>query len=104
MLPKSFQQQNIIKKNKLISQMKLYVITYDYELCKYYGEHIKESYDKWGNIVDNLGIMKLIGYDIKEIKFNFNQLMKVNYINTHKIKNYDIINISEELWIHKPIF
>jgi hypothetical protein len=103
MLPKSFQQQNILKKSKLISQMKLYVITYDYELCKYYAEHIKESYDKWGNIVDNLGIMKLIGYDIKEIKSNFNQLMKINYIDTHKINNYDIININEELFIDKSI-
>ena len=34
---------------------------------------------------------------------NFNQLMKINYIDTHKINNYDIININEELFIDKSI-
>ena len=97
MLPKSFQQQNIDKKNKLTSRMKLYTITYDYDLTKYYAEYIKESYNKWGNIVDYLGIMKLTGYDIEEVEFNFIQLIKFNYIDTHKISRYKILNISEEL-------
>ena len=97
MLPKSFQQQNIDKKNKLTSRMKLYTITYDYDLTKYYAEYIKESYNKWGNIVDYLGVMKLTGYDIEEVEFNFIQLIKFNYIDTHKISRYKILNISEEL-------
>ena len=97
MLPKSFQQQNIDKKNKLTSRMKLYTITYDYDLTKYYGEYVKESYNKWGNIVDYLGVIKLTGYDIEEAKFNFHQLMKFNYIGTHKLHRYDILNINEEL-------
>lgn len=97
MLPKSFQQQNIDKKNKLTSTMKLYTITYDYDLTKYYAEHVKESYNKWGNIVDYLGIMKLTGYDREEVEFNFIQLIKFNYIDTYKISRYKILDISEEL-------
>jgi len=97
MLPKSFQQQNIDKKNKLTSTLKLYTIIYDYDLTKYYAEYVKESYNQWGNIVDYLGIMKLTGYNIEEIEFNFIQLIKFNYIDTHKIRRYEITNISEEL-------
>ena len=97
MLPKSFQQQNIDKKNKLTSTLKLYTITYDYDLTKYYGEYIKESYNQWGNIVDYLGMMKLTGYDIEDVTFNFTQLIKFNYIDTHKISRYKILDISEEL-------
>jgi len=104
MLPKSFQQQNIEKKNNLTSKLKLYTIHYDYELSKYYGEFIKESYDTWGNIVDILGIMQLTGYDKEEVEFNFNQIMQFNYIHTHKIKDYNITDITEELVISKPIF
>ncbi len=102
MLPKSFQQQNIKKKNALTSRLKLYTITYDYELRKYYAEYIKDSYDRWGNIVEILGIMKLTGYELEEVKFNFHHLMKFNYIDSHKISNYEIIDIREEL-INKPI-
>ena len=97
MLPKSFQQQNIDKKNKLTSRMKLYTITYDYDLTKYYAEYVKESYNRWGNVVDYLGIMKLTGYNIEESEFNFIQLIKFNYIDTHKISRYKILDISEEL-------
>jgi len=97
MLPKSFQQQNIVKKNKLTSRMKLYTITYDYDLTKYYAEYVKESYNRWGNVVDYLGIMKLTGYNIEESEFNFIQLIKFNYIDTHKISRYKILDISEEL-------
>ena len=103
MLPKSFQYQNTVKKNKLTSTLKLYTFTYDYELSKYYGEYVKESYNKWGNIVDYLGIMKLTGYEIKEIKDNFHELIKFNYIDTHKIIRYEITNISEELIRNKFI-
>ena len=103
MLPKSFQYQNAVKKNKLTSTLKLYTFAYDYELSKYYGEYVKESYDKWGNIVDYLGIMKLTGYDIKEVKDNFHELIKFHYINTHKIRKYEITNISEELIHNKFI-
>ena len=103
MLPKSFQQQNIDKKNKLTSRMKLYIITYDYDLTKYYGEYVKESYNKWGNIVDYLGIMKLTGYEIEEVKSNFNQLIKFNYVDTHKISKYEILDIREELVYDKFI-
>tara|TARA_Y100000034_G_C6634827_1_gene277299 strand:+ start:292 stop:606 length:315 start_codon:yes stop_codon:yes gene_type:complete len=103
MLPKSFQQQNIENKNALISQMKLYTFMYDYELTQYYGEYIKESYDRWGNMVDNLGIMKLTGYSKEEAAHNFRKLMTTYYIHQHKIKSFEIINVEEELVISKPI-
>lgn len=103
MLPKTFQQQNIDKKNKLTSTLKLYIITYDYELTKYYGEYIKESYNKWGNIIDSLGIMKLTGYNKEDIEFNFGQLMQFNYIDTHKLLMYEILDIREELIYDKFI-
>ena len=77
--------------------MKLYTITYDYDLTKYYAEYVKESYNRWGNVVDYLGIMKLTGYNIEESEFNFIQLIKFNYIDTHKISRYKILDISEEL-------
>jgi hypothetical protein len=104
MLPKSFKQQNVDKKNLLISRMKLYTITYDYILTHYYGEYIKDSYNKWGNIVDNLGMMKLTGYKKNEAEANFNQLMEIYYINNHKIKGYEIINIEEESLLDETIF
>ena len=103
MLPKSFQKQNILNKNKIDCTIKLYTITYDYELSEYYSEYVKESYDRWKNIVDSLGIMKLTGYDVDEVEFNFHQLMAINYIDTHKIISCDITNISEELFINKSI-
>jgi hypothetical protein len=103
MLPKTFQQQNIKKKDALTAQLKLYTITYDYELKKYYAEFIKDSYNQWGNIVDNLGVMKLTGYDIEEVRSNFHQIMDFNYVLPHKIKKYEIVNISEELIIPKSI-
>jgi|TARA_R110000751_G_scaffold118609_3_gene219113 hypothetical protein len=103
MLPKSFQKQNTHNKNKLASTIKLYTITYDYELSEYYSKYVKESYNRWGNIVDNLGVMKLTGYDVDEVEFNFHQLMSINYIDTHKIISCVITNISEELFINKPI-
>lgn len=103
MLPKSFQKQNIISKNKLVSKLKIYTITYDYELSRYYGEYIKESYNLLGNVIDSLGKMKLTGYDIDEVEFNFHQIMTNNYINSHKIMSYNILNISEESFISKPI-
>ena len=97
MLPKTFQQQNIHKKNKLTSTMKLYTIIYDYELRKYYAEYVRESYEKWGIIVDYLGLMKLTGYNEVEVRLNFNQLIKFYYIDAHKISNYEIKEIKEEL-------
>ena len=97
MLPKNFQNQNIIKKNTLTSTLKLYTITYDYELTYYYGEYIKESYNNWGNIVDSIGVMKLTGYEKEEVEFNFTQLMSMYYLNTHKLSSYTLIDIREEL-------
>ena len=96
MLPKSFQQQNLYKKNKLETQLKLYTIIYDYELRKYYAEYIRESYDKWGNVVDYLGLMKLTGYNKEEVISNFNQLMKFYYIDSHKLSNYEIIEVKKD--------
>jgi len=103
MLPKSFQQQNLYKKNKLETQLKLYTIIYDYELRKYYAEYIRESYDKWGNVVDYLGLMKLTGYNKEEVISNFNQLMKFYYIDSHKLSNYEIIEVKKELIPNKFI-
>ena len=48
--------------------------------------------------------MQLTGYDKEEVEFNFNQIMRFNYIHTHKIKDYNITDITEELVISKPIF
>lgn len=97
MLPRSFQQQNLYKKTQLEKQLKLYTIIYDYELRKYYASYIRESYYKWGNVVDYLGLMKLTGYNKKEIISNFNQLMQFYYIDSHKLSNYEIIEVKEEL-------
>ena len=104
MLPKTFQQQNIDNKKALTATMKLYTVTYDYELSKYYGEYIKESYDKWGNIVDCLGKMKLTGYDEEEVIFNFHQLMALNYLYPKKIISYEILNVVSGLIVSEPIF
>lgn len=83
--------------------MKLYTVTYDYELSKYYGEYIKESYNRWGNIVDDLGVIQLTGYTLEEIEFNFRQIMETKYIHTKKLVGVEIIDIREELFINKSI-
>ena len=67
MLPKKFYKNNNKKIKELLSKVKLYTITYDYILNPYYGEYIKESFDKWGNIVDVLGFMKLSGLENDEV-------------------------------------
>lgn len=94
MLPKKFYLQNDEKRKQLLLKVKLYTITYDYTLNPYYAEYIKESFDKWGNVIDVLGIMKLTGYDIDEVKYNFHKLMSVHYIDTKKITSYKIIDIN----------
>ena len=103
MLPKSFQQQNIDKKNTLTSRMKLYTITYDYELSKYYAEYIKESYNQWGNIVDDLGVIQLTGYTLEDVSSNFYQIIETKYIHTKKLVGVEINDIREELFINKSI-
>lgn len=95
MLPKKFYKENNKKRKELLSKVKLYTITYDYILNPYYAEYIKESFDKWGNIVDILGIMKITGYEKDEVEYNFSQIMKRNYIETKKIKSFNILDISE---------
>ena len=95
MLPKKFYKENNKKRKELLSKVKLYTITYDYILNPYYAEYIKESFDKWGNIVDILGIMKITGYEKDEVEYNFYQIMKRNYIETKKIKSFNILEISE---------
>ena len=103
MLPKTFQKQNKEKRQEILSTMQLYTITHDYELNPYYAEYIKESYDRWGNIVDFLGLMQLTGYSEDEVIFNFHQLMRNNYIDTHKLKRIEITNIEVGSVINKPI-
>ena len=97
MLPKKFYLQNDKKRKQLLLKVKLYTITYDYILNPYYGDYIKESFDKWGNIVDVLGIMRLSGYEKDEVEYNFRQIMKTKYIETKKIKSFTISDISETI-------
>lgn len=94
MLPKMFYKENNKKRNELLSEVKLYTINYDYILNPYYADYIKESYDKWGNIVDILGIIKMTGYSKEEVEYNFQQIMKRDYIETKKIKSFTITSIS----------
>tara|TARA_B100001758_G_C17956923_1_gene376292 strand:- start:80 stop:370 length:291 start_codon:yes stop_codon:yes gene_type:complete len=94
MLPKNFKYQNIIKRNHLLTTLKTYTLLYDYELTSYYADYVKESYKKWGNIVDVLGIMKINGYNVEDIEFNFHQLMQINYIDTKKIVSYTLTEIT----------
>tara|TARA_Y100001937_G_C6952638_1_gene255337 strand:+ start:89 stop:379 length:291 start_codon:yes stop_codon:yes gene_type:complete len=94
MLPKTFYKQNIKNKNDISSKVKLYTITYDYTLNPYFGEYIKESYNKFGNVIDNLGLMKLTGYSKDEVEYNFHQLMKMYYILPKKISEYEIKEIT----------
>ena len=103
MLPKSFQIQNKKKRDKILHTLKLYTITYDYELSKYYAEYIKESYNQWGNIVDNLGVIQLTGYSLEEVEFNFYQIMETKYVHTKKLVLVEISDIREELFINKSI-
>jgi len=94
MLPKTFYKQNIKNKNEISSKVKLYTIKYDYTLNPYFGEYIKESYDRFGNVISNLGLMKLTGYSKDEVEYNFHQLMKMYYILPKKINEYSITDIT----------
>ena len=73
--------------------MNLYTVKYDYELNPFYGEYIKETYDKLGVIGDDIGFMMLSGYEEDEIRSNFAEIMNVCFINTKKILSYDILSI-----------
>ena len=103
MLPKSFQIQNKDKRDKILNSMKLYTITYDYELTKYYAHYIKESYNEWGNIVDDLGVLQLTGHTLEEVEFNFYQIMESKYLHSKKLVSVEIMDIKEELFISKSI-
>ena len=94
MLPKTFYKQNIKNKNEISSKVKLYTIKYDYTLNPYFSEYIKESYDRFGNVISNLGLMKLTGYSKDEVEYNFHQLMKMYYILPKKINEYSITDIT----------
>lgn len=94
MLPKTFYKQNIIKRKKIQSEVKLYTITYDYTLNPYFSEYIKESYDQFGNIVGDLGLMKLTGYSKDEVETNFHKLMRMYYILPKKVSEYTIKEIT----------
>jgi len=104
MLPKKFYLQNIEKRKKILSNMRLFTITYDYQLNPYYAEYIKESYERWGNIVDYIGVLQLTGYDEEEVIFNFHQIMNNNYINTKKLTEVEITDIEVGSVINKSIF
>ena len=82
------------KRKEIISKVKLYTITYDYVLNPYFGEYVKESYDRFGNIISDLGLMKLTGYSSDEVEHNFHQLMKMYYVLPKKISEYKIIEIT----------
>ena len=56
--------------------------------------NIIESYNKFGNVIDNLGLMKLTGYSKDEVEYNFHQLMKIYYILPKKINEYCITDIT----------
>ena len=94
MLPKTFYKKNIEKRKEISSKVKLYTITYDYTLNPYFGEYVKENYNKFGNIISNLGLMKLTGYSKDEVEYNFHQLMKMYYILPKKITEYSITDIT----------
>ena len=51
--------------------MNLYTVKYDYELNPFYGEYVKETYDKCGIIADDIGFMVLTGYEEDEVRTNF---------------------------------
>jgi len=103
MLPKKFYLENKKKHKQIIATMKLYTITYDYELTHYYSEYIKEFYSQLGEIVEPLGVMQLTGYNEEEVIFNFHQLIHNNYIMTKKLKSVEIEDISTHLFINKSI-
>ena len=94
MLPKTFYKENIKKRKEISSKVKLYTITYDYVLNPYFGEYIKESYDRFGNIISDLGLMKLTGYSKDEVEHNFHELMKMYYVLPKKISEYEIKEIT----------
>jgi len=83
--------------------MRLYTIRYDYDLNPYYAEYIKESYKRWGNIVDYLGLMQLTGYTKEEVIFNFHQIIQNNYIITKKLVDVEITDIQVDSIINKSI-
>jgi len=73
--------------------MNLYTVKYDYELNPFYGEYVKETYDKSGFIVDDIGFMVLTGYEEEEVRTNFSKIMNVCYLDTNKIVSYDVTSI-----------
>ena len=96
MLPKTFYKENKKKRSELLSAVKLYTIHYDYILNPYYAEYIKESYDRWGNVVDTVGVMKMTGYSKEEVEYNFYKIMEKEYTLTQKIKSFTITNITHQ--------
>lgn len=103
MLPKTFHKQNKKNREEVLSTMKLYTITYDYDLTYYYANYIKDSYSKFGNIIDPLGSMQITGYNEEEVIFNFHQLINTHYIETKKLKSVEIQNIKTESFINKSV-
>lgn len=93
MLPKKFYLQNKEKRKKILKGMNLYTVKYDYELNPFYGEYIKETYDKRGIVGDDIGFMMLTGYEEEEVRSNFAEIMEVCYLSTKKITSYDITSI-----------
>ena len=93
MLPKKFYLQNKEKRKKILNGMNLYTVKYDYELNPFYGEYVKETYDKSGFIVDDIGFMVLTGYEEEEVRTNFSKIMNVCYLDTNKIVSYDVTSI-----------
>ena len=96
MLPKTFYKENNKKRSELLSELKLYTIHYDYILNPYYAEYIKESYDRWGNIVDTIGVIQMSGYSKEEVEYNFYKIMEKEYTLTQKIKSFIITNITHQ--------
>jgi hypothetical protein len=94
MLPKTFHKENKKNRDSMLNKLNLYTVTYDYILNPYYGEYIKEFYEKTGNVVDVLGVIELTGYNEEEVEFNFHQLMEIFYITPKKIESYELISIT----------
>ena len=93
MLPKKFYLQNNEKRKKILNGMNLYTVKYDYELNPFYGEYVKETYDKCGIIADDIGFMVLTGYEEDEVRTNFSKIMNVCYLDTNKIVSYSVTSI-----------
>ena len=94
MLPSSFNEENIKKRSKILSDLKLYTITYDYTLSPYFSKYIKNIYKETTNIPEIIGMIQLTGYNNEEVDHNLHKLMNIFYLNTKKLESYEITSIT----------